>query len=66
MDKTDIRIIEGYEHIPYNPLTYPAEKMLRRSSDLYSFASKRRSVRSFSKRKVPREVLLNIIRTAGT
>jgi nitroreductase len=40
--------------------------MLRRSSDLYSLASKRRSVRSFSDRGVPREVLLNIIRTAGT
>jgi len=66
MDKTDIRIIDGYEHIPYNPLTYPPEEMLRRSSDLYSFASKRRSIRSFSDREVSREVLFNIIRIAGT
>ena len=66
MDKPDIRVIGGYEHILYEPVTYLTEDMIRKSADLYRLASKRRSVRHFSNRAVPRKVLLNIIKTAGT
>jgi len=66
MDKPDIKVIGGYEHILYDPVTYSKVDMIRKSADLYKLASKRRSVRHFSDRPVPREVLLNIIKTAGT
>jgi len=66
MDKHDVRIIEGYEHIPYQPEMHSEEDMLKRSADLYNIAKKRRTIRYFSDRSVPREVLLNIIKTAGT
>ena len=66
MNKTGVRIIDGYEHIVYDPITFSEEEMLKRSLDLYSLASKRRSVRHFADQEVPREVLLNLIRTAGT
>lgn len=62
----DKRIINGFEHIPYRPVKYIGKEMLRRSADFYTQASQRRSVRYFSEKDIPEEVLLNIIRTAGT
>jgi nitroreductase len=66
MDSNDIRIIQGYEHIRYQPETYSEENMIKRSQDLYHHADQRRTVRYFSDRPVPKKVLLNIIKTAGT
>jgi nitroreductase len=66
MDNNDIRIIQGFEHIRYQPETFPEGDMIKRSQDFYQHANKRRTVRFFSDQPVPKEVLLNVIRTAGT
>lgn len=54
------------DFIPYQPVTYSDEEMLARSKAFYELMNERRSVRVFSERHVPREVIEHAIRTAGT
>lgn len=56
---------EDLPHVPYTPLRYPEEKMLQRSQEFYTLMNQRRSVRFISPEPVPREVIDNVIRTAG-
>jgi nitroreductase len=52
------------------PLTqyreYPLEEMRRRAADFYAEMRRRRSVRHFSDRPVPRDVIENCLRAAAT
>ncbi len=45
---------------------YPADEMKRRAAEFYIDVRRRRSVREFSERPVPREVLEDCLRSAGT
>ena len=53
------------DHIPYISDIYSEEEMLERSTSFLELMGKRRSVRFFSDRHIPRNVIDNIIRTAG-
>ena len=55
-----------YPHIPFVREEYSAEEMIIRSSSFYTWMNTRRSVRDFSDRPVPKEVIENILKTAGT
>ena len=44
----------------------PQEEMTKRSEEFLKFSNKRRTVREYSNRPVPREVIENIVKTAGT
>nr|XP_020497676.1 iodotyrosine deiodinase 1 [Labrus bergylta] len=57
---------EDRQHVPYSPPSYPEEMMLQRSEEFYTLLNQRRSVRFISPKPVPREVIDNVIRTAGT
>lgn len=59
-------IINGFKHIPYHQKFLGREEMIERSKSFYEELDKRRSVRHFSNKEVPQEVIENIIRTAGT
>ena len=52
------------------PLThyqeYPAEQMKQRAADFYIEMKRRRTVREFSHRPVPREIIEDCLRAAGT
>ena len=52
-------------HVPYTPARYAEDSMLERSRDFYTLLNQRRSVRFISPEPVPREVIDNVIRTAG-
>jgi iodotyrosine deiodinase len=52
--------------IPYQPELYDVEEMLRRARDFEAELDSRRSVRHFSDRDVPRELIEAAIRTAST
>lgn len=56
--------------VEYTPLTtyreYPPEEMLERSREFAENLKRRRTVRDFSTREVPREIIENCIRAAGT
>lgn len=45
---------------------YPRQEMIRRSQEFYQEIRRRRSVREFSDRAVPREVIENCVLAAGT
>jgi nitroreductase len=66
MSKKDIRIIKGHKHIPYQPEKFSEEVMIKRARDLFEMANRRRTIREFSNKPVPREIMLDIIKTAGT
>lgn len=55
-----------YSFIPYKREIYPEEIMLKRSKDFFEWMNRRRTVRSFSDKPIPKEVMENIIRTAST
>lgn len=55
---------EGF--IPYEAPKFSEEEMLKRSREYFDYMNQRRSVREFSDRSFPREVLENIIKTASS
>ncbi|KAM9840272.1 iodotyrosine deiodinase [Aulostomus maculatus] len=57
---------EDTQHVPYSPPRYLEEQMLKRSQEFYTLMNQRRSVRFISPDPVPREVIDDVIRTAGT
>ena len=65
-DQEDYTNDEDREHIPFKPETYSDEEMIRRSREFYVEVNKRRSCRFFSNRGIPRELVDNLILTAGT
>lgn len=52
--------------IAYNGLQFSTEEMLDRSKEYYEFMDKRRSVRVFSDKQVPFEVIEHIVMTASS
>ena len=55
-----------YPFIDFHRETYSAEEMVERSRSFYAWADSRRSVRDFSDKLVPKEVMENILMTAST
>ena len=55
---------EGF--IPFAPLNFSEEETHQRAEDFYELMNKRRSLRMFSDKPVPKEVIENIIKTAST
>lgn len=52
--------------IPYAPLGFAENETAARALEFYEFMNRRRSLRFFSDRPVPREVIENLIRAAAT
>ncbi|XP_044147599.1 iodotyrosine deiodinase 1 [Bufo gargarizans] len=57
---------ENLTHVPFSPRLYSEQEMLKRSKEFYELLNQRRSVRFISDEAIPREVIDNIIRAAGT
>ncbi|HRJ28372.1 MAG TPA: nitroreductase family protein [Cyclobacteriaceae bacterium] len=66
MNTTDTKVIDGYTFVKYSPEQYSEKEMLQRSKDFYQRMDKRRTVRDFSDKAVPQQVIENIILTANT
>jgi nitroreductase len=62
----DKKIIEDHPYISYCKPILSDEEMLERSHSFYETMDSRRSVREFSDRAIPREVIENLIKTAAT
>lgn len=59
--------MKKYEFVPLTTFeVMPVEQMKEKSSEFYASLKRRRSVREFSSREVPREVIDNCIKAAGT
>src|SRR5579859_3971625 len=61
-----IKIIENYPYIRYSKESYDMEETKKRTRDFFNWMDLRRTVRDFSDKAIPREVIDDIIRTAST
>jgi iodotyrosine deiodinase len=52
--------------IPYGGVQYSEEEMIRRSREYYAYMDRRRSLRQFSDKPVPREVIEHLVMTAAS
>lgn len=66
INKKDFITLDGFKHVRYLPQCLNEEESLKRSEKFYKFLDLRRSVRDFSSKKVDRQIIENIIKTAGT
>lgn len=55
-----------YNFIPYSKETYGPEEMKKRTREFHAWAEKRRTVRDFSPKPIPQEVIDEILLTANT
>ncbi|XP_053879179.1 iodotyrosine deiodinase 1 isoform X1 [Malaclemys terrapin pileata] len=57
---------ENIAHVSFSAERYSEGEMIKRSKEFYELLNKRRSVRFISNEPVPREVINNVIKAAGT
>lgn len=60
------KIIGGFEFEEYTKETFSEAETIQRSTDFFEWINKRRSVRDFSDKAIPKEVIENIICAAST
>jgi nitroreductase len=60
------KIIEGYPHIPYTTPALPLATVQENALTFYKKMDNRRSVRAFSDKPVPRDIIENLILTASS
>ncbi len=61
-----VKIINGYPFVSYTKETYAIDEVVSRSADFHRWMDKRRSVRDFSDKAVPKEVIEQLILSAST
>ncbi|NER13146.1 nitroreductase family protein [Leptobacterium flavescens] len=66
MEDGDHIFINGYKHVRYTPAEDLESDIIEESDAFYRWIDSRRSVREFSDRPVPKEVIENIIKAAST
>ncbi|MFZ6010909.1 MAG: nitroreductase family protein [Bacteroidota bacterium] len=66
MNPQETRIIDGYPFIAYQHDTFQEKEMLHRSESFLYWMNRRRTVRDFSAKSFPREIIDNLILTAST
>lgn len=59
-------LINGFRHVNYNPQSFQEDEMIKRSENYFNWMDKRRTVREYSDKPVPKEIIANIIMTAST
>ncbi|KAF7989895.1 hypothetical protein HCN44_008569 [Aphidius gifuensis] len=57
---------KNLEHIPFEYSRPSEENLLKRAREFYDITNARRTIRFFSKDKVPKNIIREIIRSAGT
>ncbi|MGQ0738201.1 MAG: nitroreductase family protein [Bacteroidota bacterium] len=60
------KLIDGFPFVAYSKETFSAEEMIKKSHEYYEWMNKRRTVRDFSDKQVPKEVIEKIILAAST
>jgi len=57
---------DGYPYVSYTKETYNEEEVVVRSRKFFNWMDTRRTVREFSDKKIPKEAIENIVRSAST
>ncbi|MFN3839687.1 MAG: nitroreductase family protein [Cyclobacteriaceae bacterium] len=66
MKPNEVKIINGYPFIRYERETYPEHEVISRTGAFFDWMNQRRTVRDFSDKPVPRQVIDKLILTAST
>jgi hypothetical protein len=61
-----IRIIGGCRFVRYEPLMFSEPDMRVRATSFYELMNRRKSVREFSNRPLPRDIFEQVEKTAST
>lgn len=61
-----VKVINEFPYVPYHREYLPGAQMVERSTMFNDWMQTRRTVRDFSDREIPKEVIQNIILTAGS
>jgi len=61
-----IKMVDGYPFVAYSKESYNESRTFECSKEFYTRMDKRRTVRDFSDRPIPKEVIENIVLTAST
>lgn len=59
-------MIKKYPFVPYTKESYSLEETIKRSQEFYQWMNERRTVRDFSNKPIPQEVIDNILLAAST
>lgn len=62
----DTKLINGFPFVSYQKETYSEIEIVKRSKAFYEWMDKRRSVRDFSDKPIPKEVIESILLSAST
>ncbi len=62
----DYILVHGHKHLRYAHDHYDEPEMVERSSTFFSWLDKRRSVRHFSNKPVPKVIIENLLKAAST
>lgn len=60
------KMIDGYPFVSYSKETFSSPAMIQKSDEFYKWLDKRRTIRDFSDKPVPKEVIENIILSASS
>jgi iodotyrosine deiodinase len=66
MQSDDYILVDGFKHIRYKQETFSLEEMKIRAENYFKWIDKRRSVREFSDKQIPIEIIENIIKSASS
>ena len=66
MENPESILINGYKHVLFQPKDCQENQLVEKSNEFYCALDSRRSVREFSDRPVPKEVIENLIKSAAT
>jgi nitroreductase len=66
MKMNDYILVDGFKHIRHIQESFNEEEMIEKSENLFNNLNKRRSIRDFSDKDIPIEVIENLIKTAST
>lgn len=62
----DTKTINGFPFVQYSKETYDTDETRKRAEDFYNWMDKRRTVRDFSDKPVPKKVIEDLIMTASS
>lgn len=66
VNSNDFILVDGFKHNRYEHHFYEEEKMLKRAENYLELLQKRRSIRNFSDKKIPKQLIETIIKTPLT
>ena len=66
MKNQDFKLIDGHKHIRHHSDIFSETEVVKKAQNFFDFMNTRRSIREFSDKNIPIEVIENIVKTASS